>query len=98
MWHMRGEIKRWVAGMSRATRIGGIVLLLGLAVDLAYHGIIQPLFPLPESQQTLVAYAGHIITFAGMIIMLLSVAWEAWRITRQSRPTSPPDGISIRRH
>ncbi len=97
MRDMRREIERWIAGMSRTTRIGGMILLLGAAIDLFYHAILVPFFHLPELQDTLVAYAGHLITFAGMIIMLLSVAWEAWRHPRSQEPDTPPDAVSMRR-
>ncbi len=97
MRDMRREIERWIAGMSRITRIGGIILLLGAAIDLFYHAVLEPFFPLPGVQDTLVAYVGHLTTFAGMIIMLLSVAWEAWRHPRSQETDTPPDGVSMRR-
>ncbi len=97
MRHMRREIEKWLREMSRTTRFGALVLVIGAVIDLIYHALIEPFFPLPGTQETLVAYAGHLITFAGMMIMLLSVAWEAWQQSRATRRVAPPDSISMRR-
>ena len=98
MSHLRLELKRWVLEMSPVTRAGGLILILGALIDLVYHGLVEPFLALPTMEETLVAYAGHLITFAGMVIMLLSVAGEAWRQTRSARRAAPsPDSVSIRR-
>ncbi len=98
MTDLRRELKRWITEMSPVTRVGGVVLIVGASIDLFYHGFVEPFLPLPGMQQTLIAYAGHLITFAGMVIMLLSVAGEAWRQTRSARQAAtPPDSVSTRR-
>ncbi len=78
------ELIRWIREMSRLTQFGLLVLVVGASIDLVYHGVILTILPLPETQETVVEYAGHLITFCGMILMLVGIVIEARHLS-QSR-------------
>ncbi len=84
------ELIQWVREMSRLTRFGLIVLVLGASIDFFYHGVILTILPLPGTQETIVEYAGHLITFFGMVLMLLGVVTQAHQRSRShTRPAEP---------
>ncbi len=63
--------------MSRFTRVGLVLLIVGASIDFVYHGLILTIFPLPANQETIVEYAGHLITFCGMIVMMIGIVAQA---------------------
>ncbi len=82
MKNIRHHLSIWLKGMSRVTKVGGVVLVIGAAIDLVYHGVLLTVFPLPAPSEQVVQYAGHVITFIGMLIMLLGVVMEGLRHSR----------------
>ncbi len=84
---MVSELIQWVREMSGLTRFGLAVLVLGALIDFFYHGVILTILPLPGMQETIVEYAGHLITFCGMIVMLFGVVIQARQRSRNhTRP------------
>ncbi len=89
--------------MSRFTRAGLVLLVFGASIDLVYHGLILTILPLPATQETIVEYAGHLITFFGMIVMLIGVVAQARHRFPNAAPPAEPQheprsqSVSIRR-
>ncbi len=97
------NIRTWLGELNRFTQFGLIVVIVGAVIDLIYHGVLETILPLPVAQADIVQYAGHGITFIGMLIMLLGVAAEGWKRTRgdsshsTQRTRSISATVSIRR-
>ncbi len=76
MRKLPGEIIAWLREMNRLTQFGLMVIVVGAVIDLIYHGVLTTLLVLPSARADIVQYVGHVITFIGMLIMLLGVFSE----------------------
>jgi hypothetical protein len=91
--HLRrelGHLNKRLAGLPLLTRLGLLVLLLGAAGDLTFHALpetaaLQPLLG-PDG------YRAHLVTFVGMLVMLVGVFRQGLSRSRSSR------GISSHAH
>jgi hypothetical protein len=77
------------AAFPALTRVGLIVLGLGVTLDLAAH--LLGAGPSLAARCCEPAFVGHLVTLAGMI---LAVAGVLVLVVRRSRPTRPREGRS----
>ncbi len=84
-----GPLRRMAAAvwaMPIASRFGFAVLGAGLAIDVAYHVVSKsPSLAAPCCGP---GFVGHVITLAGMVLVVLGVLTMAFR----SRSRPPPGG------
>jgi hypothetical protein len=86
----RQPLKRLTA-LSPLVQAGLLVLFLGAAGDLAYHALPATFEPLLGLE----GYRAHLITFVGMLVMLVGVIRQG---LSQPRSLVPRGGLSSHAH
>ncbi len=73
------------------TRVGLVAMTIGAAIALLYHGVILAILPLPDGMEEVIAYAGHVMSFIGMIVTLAGVLIQGHRLSARNDTSAQND-------